>query len=91
VQEYIVRALGPDAVYWFILRAGRFVELPPGPDGIYCSEIFPGLWLDPEALMRGDRRRLRAVVDLGCATPEHATFAARLAAARDRRLRRDPI
>jgi Uma2 family endonuclease len=83
VQEYVVRALEPDAVYWFVLRDGRFTKLPPGPDGIYRSEVFPGLWLDPQALLRGDRRRLRAVVDLGCATPEHAAFVARLAAARD--------
>jgi hypothetical protein len=83
VQEYVVRAVQPDAVYWFVLRNGRFQELPPGPDGIYRSEVFPGLWLDPQALLRGDTRRLRAVVDLGCATPEHAEFVARLAAARD--------
>lgn len=83
VQEYVVRALEPDAVHWFVLRNGRFAELPPGPDGIYRSEVFPGLWLDPQALVRGDGRRLRAVVDLGCATPEHAAFVARLAAIRD--------
>jgi Uma2 family endonuclease len=82
VREYVVRALGPDAVYWFVLRDGRLEELPPGPDGIYRSEVFPGLWLDPQALIRGDGRRLRAVVELGCATPEHAAFVARLAAAR---------
>jgi len=84
VQEYVVRALEPDAVYWFVLRNGRFMQVPPGPDGIYRSEVFPGLWLDPQALIRGDRRRLRAVVELGCATPEHGAFVARLAAIRDR-------
>jgi hypothetical protein len=84
VREYVVRALEPDEVYWFVLRNGRFEELPPGPDGIYRSEVFPGLWLDPQALLRCDTRRLRAVVDLGCATPEHAEFVARLEAARER-------
>ena len=83
VPEYVVRAMEPDAVHWFVLRNGRFVELPPGPDGIYRSQMFPGSWLDPQALIRGDTRRLCAVVDLGCATPEHATFVARLAAVRD--------
>jgi Putative restriction endonuclease len=91
VWEYVVRALKPDTVYWFVRRGGRFVELAPGPDGIYRSEIFPGLWLDAEALIRGDRRRLREVIDLGCATPEHAAFAARLAAGRDRRVHQDSI
>jgi Putative restriction endonuclease len=82
VQEYIVRALEPDEVLWFVLRAGQFAELPPGADGIFRSEIFPGLWLAPEALIAGDTRRLRAVIDLGVAIPEHAAFVARLAAAR---------
>jgi len=83
VLEYVVRALEPDEVLWFVLREGRFVELPPGPDGIYRSEVFPGLWLDPQALVKGDTRRQRAVLDLGCSTPEHAAFVARLAAARN--------
>jgi Uma2 family endonuclease len=80
VQEYLVRAIEPDEVLWFVLRKGRYSELSPGSDGIYRSEVFPGLWLDPEALIKGDTRRLRAVLDLGCATPEHAAFVARLAA-----------
>ena len=65
----------------FVLRAGRFVDLEPGADGIYRSEVFPGLWLDPDALLAGDTRRLRALVERGCATPERAVFVARLAAA----------
>ncbi len=77
VLEYIVRAVEPDEVFWFVLRNGRFDDLEPGTDGIYRSEVFPGLWLDPVALLAGDRKRLRAVVDLGCATPEHAAFVAR--------------
>jgi hypothetical protein len=82
VREYVVRALEPDEVYWFVLREGHFIDLPIAADGIYRSEVFPGLWLDPAALLAGDRRRLRAVIDLGGATPEHAAFVARLAAPR---------
>ena len=78
VPEYIVVALDPDKVFWFVLRDGRYVELQPGPDGLYRSEVFPGLWLDPEALFTGDRKRLRAVVDQGLATDEHAGFVRRL-------------
>jgi hypothetical protein len=83
VLEYVVRALEPDEVLWFVLREGRFIELPPDSDGIYRSEVFPGLWLDPQALVKGDTRRQRAVIDLGCATPEHAAFVARMAEARN--------
>ena len=42
------------------------------------SEVFPGLWLDPAALLRGDLATVLAVVQRGLASPEHATFATRL-------------
>lgn len=83
VLEYVVRALEPDEVLWFVRVGEALVPRPLGEDGLYRSTIFPGLWLDPQALIRGDRRRLRAVVDLGCATPEHAESVAKLAAARE--------
>jgi Uma2 family endonuclease len=82
VREYIVRALDPDEVIWFKQEGGSLVRVLPGPDGIYRSPFLPGLWLDPEALMRGDTRRLRQVLDQGTATPEHAAFIAELAARR---------
>jgi Uma2 family endonuclease len=82
VLEYIVRALRPDEILWFEQQHGALARRPMGADGLYRSEVFPGLWLDPQALVKGDRRRLRDVLDLGCATPEHAAFVARLAAAR---------
>lgn len=81
VLEYLVRALEPDEVLWFALRQGRLVQLSPGPDGFYRSNVFPGLWLDPAALLNGDTRRLREVLEVGLATPEHAAFVARLASA----------
>jgi Uma2 family endonuclease len=82
VQEYLVRAIDPDEIYWFGQENGELVRRSIGDDGLYRSTVLPGLWLDPVALLNGDRRRLRAVVDLGCATPEHAAFVARLAEAR---------
>jgi Uma2 family endonuclease len=82
VLEYVVRAVDPDEVLWHVLRDHRLVAIPPGPDGLYRSETFPGLWLDPEGLIAGHRPALRAAVERGLATPEHAAFVARLAAAR---------
>lgn len=78
VREYVVVALDPDEVFWFVLREGRFERRAAGGDGFYRSEAFPGLWLDPEALFARDHARLVAAVDLGVATPEHAAFVARL-------------
>ena len=80
VQEYVVRAIDPDEVYWFGQHQGQLVPRPLSDDGLYRSSVFPGLWLDPIALVKGDRRKLRGIIDLGCATAEHAVFVARLAA-----------
>ena len=82
VLEYVVRAIDPDEIFWYGQKRGALVQRLIGGDGLYRSTVFPGLWLDPLALISGDTRRQRAVLDLGCATPEHAEFVARLAKAR---------
>ena len=43
VREYVVVELDPDRVHWFILRDGRFRGFARRRDGIYRSEVFPGL------------------------------------------------
>ena len=47
-------------------------------DGLYRSTVFPGLWLDPVALLNHDLARVLAVVQEGLNTAEHAGFVARL-------------
>ena len=84
VREYVVWRVIDAAIDWFVLRDGRYEKLTPGADGLLRSEILPGLWLDPAALLRGD---LLAVLDAarqGLASPEHAAFVARLQAAAPR-------
>ena len=80
VKEYLVIALRQRQVYWFVLRSPGFEELVPGSDGVLRSQVFPGLWLDPAALLRLDGQRMDEVLRQGLATPEHAAFVARLAA-----------
>jgi Uma2 family endonuclease len=80
VREYIVRALDPDEVIWFKQEHGTLVRVKRDHDGLYRSAFLPGLWLDADALVRGDTRRLRQALDFGLATPEHAAFVAELAA-----------
>jgi Uma2 family endonuclease len=79
VKEYLVVALRQAQVFWFASRDGKFEPLPPGPDGILRSENFPGLWLDPDALLRRDTRRLLEVLRQGLASTEHAAWVAKLA------------
>jgi hypothetical protein len=81
VPEYVVVELDPERVHWFRHEQGRYVEHAPGPDGVFRSEVFPGLWLDPAALYAEDLDALIAALERGLATPEHAAFVARLAAA----------
>ncbi len=78
VREYIVWRVQDRAVDWFVLRDGVYKSLIVGGDGLLGSEVFPGLWLDPAALLRGDLATVLAVVRRGMGSPEHAEFAARL-------------
>jgi Uma2 family endonuclease len=79
VREYLVWRVRDETIDWFALRGDRYEPLAPGADGILRSEVFPGLWLDPGALLGGDGARLVAVLQAGLASPEHAAFVERLA------------
>jgi Uma2 family endonuclease len=79
VKEYVVVVVRTQQVVWWVNRGGRFEELTPGADGIYRSEVFPGLWLDPAALLRQDGPRLLEVLRQGLQSPEHTAFVTRLA------------
>ena len=59
-------------------REGRFELMPPAADGILRSTVFPGLWLDPTALVRGEKATVKAILQHGLNSPEHADFVARL-------------
>jgi Uma2 family endonuclease len=79
VREYLVVALRQSRAIWFILRQGKFEELAADSDGILRSSVFPGLWLDPAALLRLDSARMLEVLRQGLATPEHAALVSGLA------------
>ena len=77
VQEYFVWRVLDEAVDWFSYRDGQYAQLAT-TDGILRSEVFPGLWLDPAALIKLDLPRVLAVLQDGLRSPEHADFVARL-------------
>ena len=79
-SEYVVWRVWDAAIDWFVLREGDLRRLPLTDTGQYRSEVFPGLWLDLTAFLRGDFAELLAVLQQGIASPEHAAFVARLQA-----------
>jgi Uma2 family endonuclease len=82
VREYIVWRVLDQQIDWFVHRDERFERLAPSGDGILRSTVFPGLWLDPAALLRGDVYAVLTVVQQGLSSSEHGEFVARLAQAR---------
>jgi len=77
VTEYVVWRVWDRVIDWFVLCEGRYESLPL-TGGLYRSEIFPGLWLDPGALLAGDLARVLRVVQEGLQSPQHAEFVSRL-------------
>jgi Uma2 family endonuclease len=78
VREYLFVGIDPDEVRWFRLEEGRYLSLDAETDGILRSRVFPGLWLDPNALLTRDLERLIRALDLGLATTDHQAFVRRL-------------
>ena len=74
VHEYFVWQVMDAQIRWFVLEEGQYAELKPRPDGVICSRVFPGLWLDVRALLAGDKEALRRTLDRGLKSPEHRTF-----------------
>jgi Uma2 family endonuclease len=83
VLEYLVVSLEEKQLYWFRFPSGT--ALKPDRQGIYRSRVFPGLWIDGQALLARDSARIMEVVQRGLAHPSHAAFVKRLQAARRRK------
>jgi hypothetical protein len=78
ICEYLLWRVEDQVIEWNVLRAGQYSLLTPGPDHILRSELFPGLWLDPTALVAGDLVRVLAVLQQGLASAVHASFVTHL-------------
>jgi len=78
VQEYLIWRVYDHQFDWFRLQQGEYIQLQPNADNIICSQIFPGLWLDKIALLRGDLGTVLAVLQQGLVSPEHENFISRL-------------
>ena len=82
VQEYLAVLVEESAVIWRRLVRGAYSILEPGSDGLLRSVVFPGLSLDPRALLRDDAARILDVLQAGLQSPEHQQFVELLASRR---------
>jgi Uma2 family endonuclease len=78
VREYVVFALRKRQIFWFVRQRGKFKQIDADADGIFRSQVFPGLWLDGEAFFQRNGKRVLEVLWQGAATAEHAAFVAKL-------------
>lgn len=78
IREYLVWRVEEEAIDWFSLRGRIYRPLKP-IDGLLKSRVFPGLWLNVAAILRGDMIQVARTLDLGLASDAHRRFVSRLA------------
>lgn len=71
--EYLLWQPREGKLDWWRWQDGEFVLLEP-EHGVLRSRVFPGLWLDPEALLAGDMTQVLTVLQEGVQSEAHRTF-----------------
>ncbi|MBD6615592.1 Uma2 family endonuclease [Komarekiella sp. 'clone 1'] len=79
VKEYIVWQILENKLDWFSLQNEEYVSLKSGTDEVIKSQVFPGLWLDVQALCAGEMTQVLTVVQQGLNSEEHKNFVQQLA------------
>jgi Uma2 family endonuclease len=75
IREYLAWITGESRLVWWELNEGEYQEIAPDADGLVKSRVFPGLWLDTRALLRGDIKAVLSALRRGMDSPEHRAFA----------------
>ena len=67
VAEYLVWSTGDRTLTWLALNneTGKYDALEPDENGIFRSQVFPGLWLDGLALLEGNLPQVLAIAQKG--------------------------
>jgi Uma2 family endonuclease len=78
VREYVVVCIEQRELHWFRFPRG---SITADTQGTYKSRMFPGLWIDGQALLDLNSDRVLEVLQQGLASREHAAFVKRLQAA----------
>ena len=79
VREYLVWQVFDERIDWFVLQAEEYISLSSDEDGLLRSQVFPGLWLDRQAMVSGNMQQVMAVLQAGLASDSHRNFLASFA------------
>lgn len=71
VQEYLVWQVWEGRLDWWQWVEGEYVPIPVEADGSMRSRVFPGLWLDPQAMLAGNMQTVLARLQEGLASRQH--------------------
>lgn len=74
IREYLVWITDENRLVWWELSGSDYQEMAPAGGGRLKSGVFPGLWLDAPALLRGDMKAVLATLRHGLDSSEHARF-----------------
>jgi Uma2 family endonuclease len=77
-REYLLWRTEDEGIDWWFLDEDEYRPIQPGEDGTLRSRTFPGLWLDPLALLAEDGAKVIASLQEGLQSAEHAAFIAEL-------------
>jgi hypothetical protein len=78
VREYLAILMYEQEIRWHRLGKHGFKLMTPDADMIGKSKVFPGLWLDGNAMLAHDSAKVLATLQLGLQSPEHAAFVRKL-------------
>jgi len=83
VLEYLVVRVEEPEMHWFNFASRGTIKAHR--KGVFCSKVFPGLWLHRQALLERDSVQTETVLRQGLASRTHAAFVKRLEHARKRK------
>jgi hypothetical protein len=85
VNEYAAVLVEERRIEWRMLIDGSY-QLLEAVDGVYRSQVLPGLWIDSSAFWNDDSAALLGTLEQGLASREHSEFVQSLAASRKQTL-----
>jgi hypothetical protein len=78
VKEYVVWRVLDEAIDWFVLQGTEYVKQTADTSGLMKSQVFPGLWVNPDDLVKQSMDSMLRTLDRGLASPEHVAFVQKL-------------